>query len=353
MKDGYKIVANTAAGRRRYMQYLIPQVVTADIVDRYDIWVNTTNKEDIAFFKKCAETFPKIRLVWQPDGVVSGISSINAFYRDCCDEDTIYIKLDDDLIWLEPDFFDKMVTFRIEHPEYFVVSPLVINNMLCVYILQAKGKLKLLRKEYFRADCRYKITNGAFAADLHDWFLGKLEHNTWKELHCGTVPWELTRFSINSISWFGADYKKWGGVIPGDDEEFQSCIKPTELGLANGVNGDCLCAHFAFYTQRAYLDKQNILERYGSYMTDQWAENSTMGVTYRKITEILSWINQHREAIKQEPDIYQTSKTSKLSWGKRWKRKIAVWKVPVFRLKTLYEIKTDLRSSHYIKYIDR
>ena len=350
MKDGYKIVANTAAGRRRYMQYLIPQVVTADI-DRYDIWVNTTNKEDIAFFKKCAEAFPKIRLVWQPDGQVNGISSINAFYRDCCDEDTIYIKLDDDLIWLEPDFFDKMVTFRIEHPEFFVVSPLVINNMLCVYILQAKGKLKLLRKEYFRPVFNYKVSNGAFAADLHDWFLDKLEHNTWKELHCGAVPWGLGRFSINSISWFGADYKKWGGIVPGDDEEFQSCIKSTELGLANGVNGDCLCAHFAFFTQRAYLDKQSILERYGSYMTGQWAENSVLGVAYRKITEILSWINRHRETIKQEPAIYQSSK---LSWKKRWKTRIAKWKIPVFKLETLPEIKADfLTSSYYTKYIDR
>lgn len=160
--------------------------------------------------------------------------------------------------------------------------------------------------------------------------------------------------SIQSVglarSWFGSDYKKWGGVVPGDDEEFQSCIKSTELGLANCVNGDCICSHFAFYTQRAYLDTQNILERYGSYMTDQWAENSVLGVAYRKITEILSWINRYRETIKREPAIY----TSKLSWRKRWKTRIAKWKIHVFKLETLPEIKADfLTSSYYTKYIDR
>ena len=41
MYRGYKIVCNTAAGRRRYMQYLFPQVLAADIIDRYDVWVNT------------------------------------------------------------------------------------------------------------------------------------------------------------------------------------------------------------------------------------------------------------------------------------------------------------------------
>ena len=79
MIDNYKVVCNTAAGRRRYMQYLVPQVVASDVVDRYDIWINTTDKQDIEFFRLLAEAFPKINLVYQPDGVVSGISSINAF----------------------------------------------------------------------------------------------------------------------------------------------------------------------------------------------------------------------------------------------------------------------------------
>ena len=43
MYQEYKIVVNTAAGRRRYMQYLIPYIVSSEIVDRYDIWVNTHN----------------------------------------------------------------------------------------------------------------------------------------------------------------------------------------------------------------------------------------------------------------------------------------------------------------------
>ena len=55
MYQGYKIVINTAAGRRRYMQYLIPYIVSCDIVDRYDIWINTHNGADIEFFKRIAE----------------------------------------------------------------------------------------------------------------------------------------------------------------------------------------------------------------------------------------------------------------------------------------------------------
>ena len=81
MYNNNKIVCNTAAGRRRYMQYLIPQVICSDIVDRYDIWVNTTDKKDIAFFEMLAKKYDKINLVWQPDNTIDGINSINAFYK--------------------------------------------------------------------------------------------------------------------------------------------------------------------------------------------------------------------------------------------------------------------------------
>ena len=151
MYQNYKVVVNTAAGRRRYMQYLVPPILNADIVDRYDIWVNTRNMVDIEFFKKLAQKYPKVNLVWQPDGVVNGIASINAFYRDCCDKDTIYMKLDDDVVWFEPELFEKMVKFRVDNPEYFLVSPLVINNALSTYLLQVHNKIKL--DKYYMSIC--------------------------------------------------------------------------------------------------------------------------------------------------------------------------------------------------------
>lgn len=49
MRRGYKVVCNTAAGRHRYMNLLIPYVLDNDIVDRYDIWVNTLNPVDLRF----------------------------------------------------------------------------------------------------------------------------------------------------------------------------------------------------------------------------------------------------------------------------------------------------------------
>ena len=61
MYQNYKVVVNTAAGRRRYMQYLVPPILNADIVDRYDIWVNTRNMVDIIWCGNRTELLMALR----------------------------------------------------------------------------------------------------------------------------------------------------------------------------------------------------------------------------------------------------------------------------------------------------
>lgn len=293
MYRGHKIVINTAAGRRRYMQYLVPTILACDIVDRYDVWVNTLNGTDIEFFRRLAAEFPKINLVWQPDGVVDGIKSINAFYKGCVEEDAIYFKIDDDLIWIEPDGIRKMVDFRIDNPEYFLVSPLVINNSLTTYLLQVRHKLTL--NNYYKSFANHPILwkNGYFAVQLHEWFMDNfLASGKWSELHIGNQPMAMTRFSINAVLWFGKDLKKIGGIVPGDDEEFLSCIYPTQIGAANCWNGDVVSVHFAFYPQREFLDNRNILERYGKIIFRQW-KGTPLDDINNKVQNILKKVNEN------------------------------------------------------------
>lgn len=304
MYQNYKIVVNTAAGRRRYMQYLVPLILSNDIVDRYDIWVNTYNGADIAFFKKLAEKFPKVNLVWQPDGIVDGIKSINAFYRDCTDEDTIYFKIDDDLLWMEPNGINKMVEFRVKHPEYFLVSPLVINNSLSTYLLQMRDKIQL--DKYYSSCANHPVLweSAYFASQLHTWFMANfLSKSKWEELHVGMQPMAMTRFSINAVLWFGKDLKSINGIVPGDDEEFLSSKYPTMIAKANCLNGNVIAAHFAFYPQRAYLDSQNILERYGKIVSDLY-KGSNVEYAYNTVQDILLNIDSHAAELEPICDPY-------------------------------------------------
>lgn len=287
MYRNYKIIANTAAGRHRYMQYLVPFILASEVIDRYDIWVNTENSVDIEFFKMLAKKYPKVNLCWQPDGIIDGNKSINAFYRDCVEEDTIYFKMDDDIVWMEPDAIKKMVDFRIDNPHYFLVSPLVINNSLSTYLLQVRNKITL--REYYKASASHKLLwkNANFAKELHEWFFHSyLSKERYSYLHVGKQEMAMTRFSINAILWFGSEMKKIKGEVPGDDEEFLSCIYPTSKGLGNCWNGDVLMAHFAFFPQRELLDQTGVLDLYGVYIATH--KNEAQYNYYVEVQKILS-----------------------------------------------------------------
>ena len=318
MYNNYKVVVNTAAGRRRYMQYLIPFVIASEIVDRYDIWINTHNGADIEFFRQVAAKYPKINLVYQPDGIVDGNRTINAFYKACIEEDTIYFKLDDDIIWMESDAIEKMVEFRINNPEYFLVSPLVINNALSTYLLQVHEKIELNR--YYNSAANHPILwgSGEFATQLHQWFLNtKLQTNDYQCLHLGKAPMGMTRFSINSILWFGEEMKKFKGIVPGDDEEFLSCIYPTKQSMGNCWNGDVIMAHFAFFTQREMLDKANILMQYGEYIAKEWNKNEKMKTIHYNIQKIMKAIDKECDKLMSNPSPYRKNEKAKKGFMKR------------------------------------
>lgn len=300
MFEGYKVVANTAVGRRRYLKYLLPQVLVSDVVDRYDLWVNTLDKTDIAFFEAMAREFPKLNLIWQPKGEIDGIYSMADFYPMCQDEDTIYIKLDDDVVWFDPDFFTEICRYRIEHPEYFLVSPLVINNGICNYILQNRGIVEF--NQYL--SCQGydpAFYNGYLAEQLHNWFIDTQLNNGDFHRILSDQPQEIAmqRFAINAVAWFGSEFKKFGGVLSGDDEEFLTVIYPVRNNLTNSFDCKTVVSHFSFSAQRAYLDQTDILSKYEAVLHQQ--SSAALKEILETTDRILKEVEQNKESILAEP----------------------------------------------------
>jgi hypothetical protein len=305
MYNNYKIVVNTAAGRRRYMRILIPYVLQSDIVDRYDLWINTNSNADIAFFKKVAEISPKINLIWQPEGIVNGVKSINAFYKYCTDHNTIYFKLDDDIVWMEPCTIEKMIKYRIDNPQYFLVTPLVINNGFTTMLLSIHDKIRL-KPGYDISSC---WGNGYFAYNIHKYFIENyIEDEKYKSLYVNNAIIGLNRFSINAVIWFGKDLDRIFGIVPGDDEEFLSLLYPTREGLACSWNGNTIVAHFAFGSQRGIMDSTDILDRYLKIAQIEFSNNSI----FQKVESAYNYIEENIDEINCMPPVYkQNSNTTR------------------------------------------
>lgn len=269
MRDGYKIIAVTAAGRRQYMKFLVPHILNSDIIDQYDIWVNTINKFDIAFFKELAARYPKIKLVYQPDKLINGIASINSFYKYCIEPKSIYLKLDDDIIWMDDNALSTLVDFRINNPKYFLISPVVINNGLCAYALYNSGKLKLNRylKAYMEDVAGWCTPE--FSEKYHRWFYDILINERTEDVMINNKEIAMNRFSINAVLFFGSSFREFSGEVVGDDEEFLSVVRPTQLGCSNCFVGNSIMVHYAFSSQKKHLDKTDILNLYDRYYSDK------------------------------------------------------------------------------------
>lgn len=261
-----KVVVVTPAGRRAYLEMLIPQILDLrPIVDEYHLWVNTTVPEDIEYMESMAKKHPKfIKLYRLPNGITpQGNATICHFFRNCIDPDSLYIRFDDDIIALDtPEAFSKFIDFRLRNPQYFLVYGNIINNCLVTNIHQRSGRMPIFHgrpaeyactgdngwRDPIIAECihRQVIENGLAAYRMgHIWRLQDFE-----------------RVSINCISWLGSSFMEFNGEVGPDEELWLACDKPKQLNRPNCIFGDFVCVHYAFHTQRTHLETTNILSQY-------------------------------------------------------------------------------------------
>lgn len=285
MYKGYKVVVNTGAGRRENLKLLIPQVLKSKLVDQYDMWINTLNEIDYNFLINLKDIDNRINCIDQPDGFVNGVQSMNAFYKNCCDEKTIYIKLDDDLVYLGENFIEKLLEARVAHDNYFLISPMVINNDLSSYIYQVDGKLNF-SEYYAQRTYAQPWYNGYFATQLHLWFLDILDKKNESQLYISNSEVSNTRFSINCIVWFGKDLSLINGVVKGDDEEFLSIYYPSKIRKNSLLLGDTICSHYSFGGQKRQIERAGILEKYEDLLVSK-IFNEEESHTYKILCELI------------------------------------------------------------------
>jgi hypothetical protein len=180
----------------------------------------------------------------------------------------VYIRLDDDIVYLEKDFVRKLATARKENPIPFLMYANIVNNVLCDHIHQRIGALSLNPHPI-----SYSVMDQIGWADpqvakaKHDSFFEHFAQNSIDDYKFN-VSWILKlygieRCSINAIAWLGQRFAEFGGKVGQDEEQWLSVDKPAGDNSYNVICGNALCVHYAFYTQRDFIDAQQyILKKY-------------------------------------------------------------------------------------------
>lgn len=230
-----------------------------NLINKHKFWVNTTDKEDIAFMTGLVNEYPSFFEMVHPTRPITGNYSIYQFYKDCVDPNTVYIRLDDDIVWIAEDAISNLVEYRRNNPNPTVVFGNIVNNAICSHLHQRQGALSLdIGRLSYNAMCPHGWNSGPVAAEIHKQFIktvsagdpraDRFRFHKW-------ILWEYQRFSINCFAWFGKDFATFGGIVDTDEEMAISETIPAKLGRPNEICGQALFSHFAFHPQREYLDK--------------------------------------------------------------------------------------------------
>jgi len=263
----YKVVVVTPAGREKYLSIFknfIYRKINEGVVDEWQIWLNTVDANDIAYLESMERENPKVKIYRLGEPITPTWETYNAlqthkFFVNTHDDDTIYIRFDDDIVWCADDAIEKICKARIENANAFLIVPNIINSTLMTSWHQENGALSEeagVVKKYTKSDPDYayldafNYTDGRLIDLIHSTFKKRYLEGTLRAYYLPSkILYEFQRFSICSIAWWGKDKLR-----PGYIEEPQLSYQiPEALERPNFFCGDSLLCHYSYHTQRNYL----------------------------------------------------------------------------------------------------
>lgn len=259
-----KVISVTPAGRRKYLEILVPYLLKErDKIQEHHFWINTIKEDDIRYMEGLCKQYSFFKMI-HPKIPVNGNRSIYHFYKDYVDEDTIYIRLDDDICWLREDAINNLIKARISNPDPFLVFANIINNGVCNHLHQRFGIIPMKTGALtYNAVCPLSWGCPLVAEKVHKVFLSNnAAKDTDKYLFDKWVLWDYNRFSVNCFSWFGKKFKEFSGEVGIDEELFLSRDIPQSERKPNIICGKALMSHFAYYPQRDHLETTTLLDQY-------------------------------------------------------------------------------------------
>lgn len=266
----YKVVVVTPAGRERYLSFFKKYIyaeMDKGLVDGWQLWQNTVKQSDIDYLASMEAENAKVKRFYIPNLQAVNENSDSArcgeFFLYAQDDNTIYIRFDDDIVWYEPGTLEKICIARIEHPDALFIYPNIINSTICTSWHQASGVLGteagLVKQQkdnpgdpnHAYLD-EFNYTDSKLIDLIHDTFKKNYEANTLSAYYLPSRSLDdYQHFSICSVAWWGKD-KLDGTGYP--EEPWVSWDEPARLGRPNYFVGDALMLHYSYHTQRPYLE---------------------------------------------------------------------------------------------------
>jgi len=261
-----KLIVVTPAGREKYLRLLSHYVLQSSEVAEWHLWDNCRNAADRAYLHSLVATDPRCKLKQLP-GADGNFSIIGSFFQFCDDPDALYLRLDDDIVFIEEGFFPRFVArAEAERGKSLWFAPLIINNSICGSMIKHLSRVLIEGPVTCQAMCPFSWAFPNFPEALHPVFIEAIKQGRLDDFRVPDREIRMSRFSINALGFFGAEKIALGDLfMPAGypaEEEWLSAILPAKINRGGKILGDLLVAHFSFYPQEHRLLQTDILDAY-------------------------------------------------------------------------------------------
>jgi hypothetical protein len=264
----WRVVSVTPVGRPQFGPLLIPYLEGArPILDEHHWWFNTADPALIAWYSKVSEKHPDFYHCICHPSRSQGFShhTLAPFYPLACEPNTIYIRIDEDVVWMAPDAIRELVWFRLKHPTPILVFANTVNSPLCTHLHERMKAVTLPTHVGYNFLDPCGHADGAVASLIHRAFIEAVENGLTDRFKINS--WWLWSFEPNHlhcVAWLGSDMLA-AVPLPPDDVKFLTQDLPIKMNRTNVISGTSLVSHFLYDDQHVGDEEhESLMESYRS-----------------------------------------------------------------------------------------
>jgi hypothetical protein len=289
MHRDHRVVAYTPYGREQTVSILAPYMLRehkAGVLDEWMLCMNTDEDQvrDREYAHELAERFDWIKLYerpgpdsppewtipdrWRTGYMKPKQRNTGRFFWYMQDRSTVYLRFDDDVVWVHPNTMRRLVEWKLDRPEALAIFPTIWNNAVASWWLQEIKHPTIPKHPKAGQGAMNPVgwKDPNFAIELHGNLLAKLEAGEEDDLLVPKnyqMPLGL-QFSVSCFSIHGKEYADLNGVITFHEEEhWLTKVYCKEMRRPNIIVGDAHVSHFSFHPQRQMLlNNTDYLQRY-------------------------------------------------------------------------------------------
>ncbi|KAJ9412840.1 hypothetical protein QL093DRAFT_2518936 [Fusarium oxysporum] len=259
------------------------------------LWVaNTQNEGDLDYLDEIIASNPEKYKKIIPEKPLSTYTYYKAW--QLLERGKYYVKIDDDILWIDDNAIPNLVTRKIDYPEDFVVSGNIINNPPLGFMHFRIAKPRTYGADYWKPS-RHGFWDGPknFTLDIEKPPPAWPQHR-WLRVQDDTMIYQTPINKLKYEVW-GSSYQAWSIAaqmhysllenIENNALDLYKFEKPWTMygdririnficcdAVTVVVQGDALAAHFQ-YEHQGGLGDTDLLKRYLALAQDRYCLNAT------------------------------------------------------------------------------